>query len=373
MAGESKYSGNPRRAARLAAARLHAGYATAREAAQHFGWPEPRYRSHEGAIRDMNADTLKDYARAYGVSVKWLGGDDPVEGEEPADGEEVADSKIVVDQLRERQLELRVMAQRRPAEGDDAFRAQRLRLARRLAGFPTPAAAAKAMDLHRTTVSSAERGLFAFDIGQARIYAAVYGCEPVWLLEGNPPSGYPPAIEDRLPELLATYDKNDEEALPLMPTFTPPARTTAAEPPIDPRATPTSAGETLPEYEIEGLARLMRKPDSAARPATMRGWSMPAAFLEGVLRADPAGCVVVAVPRQTRTGGFSVAPGDRLIVDASVREIFSAVYAVLVGEELVIADARTNEGKAFALKATRGASPKTILLGQIVGSVAALR
>jgi hypothetical protein len=47
---------------------------------------------------------------------------------------------------------------------------------------------------------------------------------------------------------------------------------------------------------------------------------------------------MVSVPRRTHADGFPVAPGDRLIVDASVGE---AVCATMSGEALAIVDARS--------------------------------
>lgn len=60
---------------RLRWARDRAGYTSARGAAEAFGWPENTYKSHEYGVRGgegIKIDTLKKYARAFGVSVAWL-------------------------------------------------------------------------------------------------------------------------------------------------------------------------------------------------------------------------------------------------------------------------------------------------------------
>jgi Helix-turn-helix domain len=72
MSGRSRYSGDPAKAARLHAARVAAGFATAREAAQKFGWSEPRYRSNESAARAISPVAAREYAQAFGTSPEWL-------------------------------------------------------------------------------------------------------------------------------------------------------------------------------------------------------------------------------------------------------------------------------------------------------------
>jgi hypothetical protein len=78
MSGRSRYFGDPAAAARLHAARVAAGFATAREAAQKFGWSEPRYRSHEIGARTILLVAAREYAQAFGTSPEWL-----LEGRDP--------------------------------------------------------------------------------------------------------------------------------------------------------------------------------------------------------------------------------------------------------------------------------------------------
>ncbi len=72
MSGRSRYSSNPATAARLRAARVAAGFATAREAAQKFGWNERRYWSHESAVGAISPIAAREYAQAFGISPEWL-------------------------------------------------------------------------------------------------------------------------------------------------------------------------------------------------------------------------------------------------------------------------------------------------------------
>lgn len=57
---------------RLRAAREAAGFRTAKDAADRFGWKYPTYSGHENGNRGMRADALRVYARAFKVEVVWL-------------------------------------------------------------------------------------------------------------------------------------------------------------------------------------------------------------------------------------------------------------------------------------------------------------
>lgn len=57
---------------RLKEARLRAGYPSAAQAAQAFGWPESTYRTHEKGTRTIGLDDADRYARRYKVSPVYL-------------------------------------------------------------------------------------------------------------------------------------------------------------------------------------------------------------------------------------------------------------------------------------------------------------
>lgn len=64
-------------AERLRIARIHAGFRTQQQAATHFGWKLPTYKTHEHSDRDdreghLRSDVAVTYAKAYGISVAWL-------------------------------------------------------------------------------------------------------------------------------------------------------------------------------------------------------------------------------------------------------------------------------------------------------------
>jgi hypothetical protein len=365
MVGARLYSGNVEQAARLHAARTSAGYPTARAAAQRFGWAESRYVSHENAKRGIGKAALREYASAFSVSEGWL-------SDGVADSAPFRDHDVRIDPLRLQQLQLRVEEQSRSSEEPDYARGRRLRLARRLAGFRTAAAGALAAGVHRSTLNGAERGLLGFEVPKARTYAAVFGCEPGWLLAGDLPSGYPPAIEAKLSGLLEDHDRDEADAASRLPPYRPVSRP-GRMPKTRPRSPPPQvSGAPLPEYEIQGLVRLLTESEGKARPATLPGWSMPRPFLEEVLRADASGCVLVAVPKEVQADGLAIEAGDRLVVDTSAVDVFSAVYALAHEGVLIVADARTDEGRRLANDASLRRQGM-VLIGQIVGTVTTIR
>lgn len=58
--------------ARLKAARLAAGFNTAREAWEKFGWNGNTYRTHEAGPREIGKAHAIEYAAAFGVPLMWL-------------------------------------------------------------------------------------------------------------------------------------------------------------------------------------------------------------------------------------------------------------------------------------------------------------
>lgn len=75
---------NDQKADRLRSARQKAGFDSAAEAAQRFGWPEAGYRHHENGTRGFGADAAKKYGRAFKVKPGWLLGLENVNGDPPA-------------------------------------------------------------------------------------------------------------------------------------------------------------------------------------------------------------------------------------------------------------------------------------------------
>src|SRR5271154_1300047 len=90
---------------------------------------------------------------------------------------------------------------------------RRLRLARRLAGFGSTTAAAKATGLMRTTLSAHETGQNLVSDKMARLYGEAFGVSAQWLTTGRLPSGYAPGIERQLASIIDTYGESDKVAM----------------------------------------------------------------------------------------------------------------------------------------------------------------
>lgn len=59
-------------AERLRFARERAGFATAKEASDRFGWGYSTYAGHENGARGLKQAVAQDYARAFRVDLSWL-------------------------------------------------------------------------------------------------------------------------------------------------------------------------------------------------------------------------------------------------------------------------------------------------------------
>lgn len=74
-------------AQRLQQARKNAGFTSAAEAAERFGWAKPTYSGHENGSRGVRRDKAEQYGRAFKVSPEWLlfgGSDDASTAPPPA-------------------------------------------------------------------------------------------------------------------------------------------------------------------------------------------------------------------------------------------------------------------------------------------------
>lgn len=59
-------------AAKLRQLRISMGFATAKDAAQRYGWNVNTYKSHENGMRPLSKKAAADYAKAYKVLPGWL-------------------------------------------------------------------------------------------------------------------------------------------------------------------------------------------------------------------------------------------------------------------------------------------------------------
>ena len=60
----------------LKKARIVAGYKTATDAIHKFGWKASIYRAHESGSLEYDIETAMTHAKAYGISLSYLGFDE---------------------------------------------------------------------------------------------------------------------------------------------------------------------------------------------------------------------------------------------------------------------------------------------------------
>lgn len=157
-------NGNPTLADCLKAARLRAGFRSARAAAIANNWPEGTYRAHETGTRSINMATLRRYEDAFGQRLNPL----------DATFEKFEDVKRARAGV-EAQAVLKMAA--------------RLRLARLLCGFQSIKAAVDSFGFKRSAYSAHENGYNRFSERHAEAYGLAYRVEPKWLLTGKGPIG----------------------------------------------------------------------------------------------------------------------------------------------------------------------------------------
>ncbi|WP_234186441.1 S24 family peptidase [Shinella sp. NM-101] len=72
MANQTEHFEREKRAARLKEARIAAEIGGYRKLAQKFGWNENTYKGHEQAKSSFGIVDARKYAKAFGVSLRWL-------------------------------------------------------------------------------------------------------------------------------------------------------------------------------------------------------------------------------------------------------------------------------------------------------------
>jgi SOS-response transcriptional repressor LexA len=85
---------NELKAERLRAARKKAGYDTAQDACDAFGWKVAAYRHHENGTRSFGPDAAKKYARAFRVKAGWLLGIEAIDNAQPIDY--ISEERLIV-------------------------------------------------------------------------------------------------------------------------------------------------------------------------------------------------------------------------------------------------------------------------------------
>lgn len=189
--------GNETLGRRLRAARLRAGYRSAKVAAAAQGWPTPTYRAHENGERKVSEETLNEYAKAYEVSLGWLKTGAKVDANDPpSQTPEVDLAKLAFD-----------------LDEDDKkkLKSKRLKLVRLARGFATALDASQKMGVNTNTYANLESGRNGLTTAATRALATAYGVRDDWLRLGALPSGLGPEA-DTILDQLNSQDWNPEWA-----------------------------------------------------------------------------------------------------------------------------------------------------------------
>lgn len=180
----TKNYGNAAIAGRLTEARFAAGYKSARQAALRLGLPLGTYKAHENGARSIRPAEIKQYAGAFSVDADWL-----AHGNGP--GRRGAANPATPVDSRSRNEELAKSQRTRLG-----FIANRLKVARLLAGFANASEACRHYGWNRGTYGNHEYGRSPLGFGWAEMYAVAYGTTADWLRGGPQHPSYPSSINE---------------------------------------------------------------------------------------------------------------------------------------------------------------------------------
>lgn len=307
MARRPRYSGDLRRANRLYSARKAAGFKSVREVALRLGFSEAKLRSQEAATRGLGEDDARAYAKAFSVDFDWLFSG---LGRGPK-----------IDANRGARFKLRATQAEKDAAAPAAKRGERLRLARRIAGFNSVTSAARKFRWNRSTLSAHEVGQNDVSPDAARVYGQAFRVNPDWLLNALLPSGYPAEIEQQLGALLELHRLPESNARTMLPLYGP----GLVEAPLSTNVLPSKArsvhplpGDTIGEYDSVFLYKHLLSGRNIGQLRPERTWTTPKNYLRDVLGCGPNSATILAMSRNDTHRGLR--KGDRLIIDCAIRE-----------------------------------------------------
>lgn len=286
--------GDAKASDRLKRARLAAGFRTSRAATTRFGWPQGTYLGHEAGTRRIPEAALARYAKAFEVPEEWL-----ATGETAASRRDARMAMIAGASLDE----LAGEAKGAPDAGSAASGGRRLRIARLMAGFATPGAAAKHFRFRRAALAAYEADKARVSVAMAAVYGYAYAADPHWLRTGEPPSGLDDPADENLEALERAVARG-------APPSTDPARLG------DPRAV-----EAMDRMEALRIAKRSADPELAARipewnaasGQALTEWTVPSGLLSHVEPRRREGLAIVSVAA-VLGGGTRVRLGDRIVV-----------------------------------------------------------
>ncbi len=154
---------------RLRAARIAAGYAYSRDAANAVGIPTPTYRNYENGVSQVGPLALEKISSCFSISVQFIR-----EGRIETSQEKLAER---IANLASLEIEY------------TAELASRLRQVRSARGYRTTVSAARAMGWPVATYSAHEAGHNRAPFERLIAYALALGARPEYIVAGELPSG----------------------------------------------------------------------------------------------------------------------------------------------------------------------------------------
>lgn len=270
-------SNKPPSARALETLRRAAGFRTATQAADEFGWPAATYRGHESGVREIPPGDAARYAEKFGVDARMI--------------------------LAPRRQDFRIHADRISRLEDErrAGPAFRLSVLRQLGGFESASGFARQWGLPRSSYVRHETGRVVAGAPAVRLYAAIHGVRLAWILGGTLPSGLGTDLDDRIAEVI----RRPSEFVGLRrPIFFPDHEEidrlralVAVDGP--------SSGFQVREYDLDALELAGGDPSMIAASGV---WTMPRAFSGTGLKS---GDVIVVAVKTARPG---MTAGERLFV-----------------------------------------------------------
>lgn len=302
-ARKTKDFGDPRLGKLLAAARKRAGFSSAAAAALAYGWPEASLRAHERGGRKIGASDAEKYEAAFGLPAGSL-----------------QDRHLAGYQLGELTRAQLSRLKDSPIEDNSSSNEQvglRLKIARKLRGFETVAAAAKEFGFAHPTLAAHEAGTNRVSELMALAYASAYGISSLWLLKGIQPSGLGARVDQRLAVQPSLETISFREVRSLAERETPPDYFEVrklVEEAIHKQRVSASDADDIPEANPDQFGP--SGPNEGAIASTRR-WRLPKGFVSNMLSANPSRVVAVAV--DVPNEGLKI--GDRVFVDTGRRDV----------------------------------------------------
>lgn len=187
---------------------------------------------------------------------------------------------------------------------------ERLRAARKRAGYKTATAAAESMGLAVATYVGHENGQRQFNIDTAKQYARKFKVRLSWLIDEDGPMSYDDFVDQMEDRIVSSFDPDadfPDETLVFAQDAAYRSRLPGARPEIDVRP-----GAGLGSIGEESVLALPGGQGIVGHRVTDE-WVIPEAFFRHELHATPAGSIIM--PVLTDSMAPTIAPGDRIIVD----------------------------------------------------------